>query len=51
MKTFILIIYLKYGYSGGWLFPEFNTEQACESALTQIKKEENVIIGFCTDKG
>lgn len=50
MKTFILIVYLKVGYSGGWFSQEFNTEQTCKAAYIQLDKQDAVDYGGCFEK-
>lgn len=51
MTTFIMIVYFKLGYSGGFAFPEFNTLEACNSAIVEIKKQQDIEIALCVPKG
>lgn len=42
MATFILIIYLNVGHSGGWFSQEFNTQESCMAAYSQLQKQRAV---------
>lgn len=50
MATFVLIIYLKVGYSGGWFSQEFNTKESCMAAYYQLQKQRAVDYGGCFEK-
>ncbi len=50
MEVFILIVYLKIGYSGGWFSQEFNSKETCLSAYSQLEKQRAVDYGGCFEK-
>jgi len=39
MEPYILLVYLKLGYSGGPAFYEFRNQSACERAAESIQKK------------
>lgn len=38
VTPYILILYMKYGYTGGPAFQQFIGKEACEQAIEQTKK-------------
>ena len=50
LATWVLVIAIKFGYSGGVVTVEYSAKDTCQQAMNYTKAQRGVMNAFCVEK-